>query len=123
MMWLLPVVSSVLLGLAALALIAWGWFLWLPLVGRIREDYGAGWAYAAFGGLTVLCVGVAWGLFQLQTRITAAADPRGRARPDVLFCQRCGRPAASGEYACQACGGTRFGMDRPHTAAPPDRTD
>jgi hypothetical protein len=114
--WVVSALASLVIGFSGLAVIGWGWFFWLPYLGRVGEEYGRTWEAVAFAACAAVSLAVAWGLFRLQERISRAVDPRGRALPDVLYCQRCGSAVRPDAYACPACGGTRIGSRRP--AAP-----
>ena len=111
MLWLW--LGTLLIGFTALAIIAWGWVFWLPVVGVIREDYGPAWGAVAFGGLLLGCVAAAWGLFKLHDRLEARLDPRRAGGPSRLYCQRCGLAFRLDPVVCRQCGSTRFGPAPP----------
>ena len=106
-----------LIGFTGLAVLAWGWIFWLPIVGAVTQDHGPAWGAMTFGGLLLISVGVAWGLFKLQDRLSAKLDPSRAAGPQKVYCLRCGIAYARDPVVCRECGSTRF------SPAPPARTN
>ncbi|MGH2355820.1 MAG: hypothetical protein ACRDJN_29780 [Chloroflexota bacterium] len=112
---LLKVVGTLLIGFAGVAILAWGWVIWLPAALAIGEEYGLLWRGVALAVLGLLSVAIAWGLWKLQDWLARGLDHRDPSLRDQFYCQRCGRAAASTAVACADCGGTRFGLTRPGT--------
>ncbi|HEV2125452.1 MAG TPA: zinc ribbon domain-containing protein [Chloroflexota bacterium] len=113
-------IGLVLIGFAALALLAWGWVVWLPLVNTVSADHGPTWGYAALGAALAGTSVVAWGLWKLQDLLTLREGGGGGRTPVQLYCQRCGHPAAQRDTFCNNCGDRRFGTRRPATSAAGD---
>jgi hypothetical protein len=116
-MAMLKVLGTFLLGFAALAVLGWGWAVWLPLAVRLGAGRDPLWQLGAFVGLLAADVAVAAGLWRLHDAATRRPDFRGRALPNRWYCQRCGAPLPDAEPACRACGGTRLGPVPPSPRA------
>ena len=115
MTMLLRMMGVLLLGFAAMALIAWGWTWWLAWAMEIGEEHGPSWRWAAVTAMATINLAAAVLLYRLHDRITSRLDYRlGRRAPrDRLFCRRCGAPAPADQVLCAICGGTQFGLSRP----------
>ena len=116
MVALLRVLGTFLLGFAALAVLAWGWIVWLPLAAQLGAGRGPGWQVGAFAALLATEIAVAMGLWRLQDVLTRRLDYRGAALAERLYCQRCGAALPYTEPACSACGSTRLGPAPPPKA-------
>jgi hypothetical protein len=117
---LLKVLGTFLIGFAALAVLGWGWIVWLPLAARLGAGRDPLWQLGAFGVMLAADVAVAAGLWRLQDVLTRRLDFRGLAPPERLYCQRCGAPLPYTELACGACGSTRLGPIPPTRPHPTD---
>ena len=98
-MAMLKVLGTFLLGFAALAVLGWGWIVWLPLAVRLGTGRDPLWQLGAFVGLLAVEVAVAAGLWRLHDALTRRLDFRGPALPDRRYCQRCGAPQPDTEPA------------------------
>jgi hypothetical protein len=120
MFMLLRMVGVMLIGFAAMAIVAWGWGWWLAWAMYVGEEYGPNWRIVALVSMAALNVAAGWGLFRLQDRLARKMDFRmgPRAPRDRLFCQRCGAAAEASAAACSVCGAARFGLRPPAAPAP-----
>jgi hypothetical protein len=110
---LLRVLGTFLIGFAALAVLAWGWIVWLPLAARLGAGRDPRWQLGAFAVLLAADVAVAAGLWRVHDVLTRRLDYRGPALAERRYCQRCGAALPATEPACRACGSTRLGPAPP----------
>jgi len=115
MLLLLRVVGIMLVGFAAMAIVAWGWGWWLAWAMNVGEEHGPVWRGVAIVAMALLNVGLAVLLFRWQARMSRWMDfGTGRRAPaDRLYCQRCGESQPLSAMVCAVCGGTRLGVSRP----------
>ena len=118
---LLRMVGVLVLGFAAMGLVAWGWSIWLAWAMYVGEVHGSTWQWIAVGTMGAVNVAIAAVIYRLHDRLTSRLDYRlGRRAPrDRLFCRRCGSPAPADQVLCAICGGTQFGLSRPAVPQPP----
>ena len=116
------VLGTFLVGFAALAVLFWGWIIWLPLALGLGADWGGFWEFGVFAALLAGNVAVTMGLWRVQDGLVHRLDFRGRALADRLYCQRCGAAHSMTAPACTVCGTVRLGptppVRRPPTEAP-----
>jgi hypothetical protein len=113
MIAVLKVLGTFVVGFAALAVLFWGWIIWLPLALGVGADWGGFWQVGAFAALLAGNVAVTMGLWRLQDGLVHRLDFRGRALADRLYCQRCGAAHPTTAPACTVCGTVRLGLAPP----------
>ena len=108
---------SMLLTMTALFTLALGMWLatWLSL--EARRAYGQEWGMLVFFATVLVIAGAAAALYRWQDELMGMLGIAGYAPPEVLYCQTCGTAASPDAMACVACGGTRFALSIPGTAA------
>lgn len=111
---LLRMVGVLVLGFAAMGVIAWGWGFWLAWAMYIGEEHGPTWRWTTIGVMGILNLAAGVLLFRLHDRLTRTLDFRlgGRAPKDRVFCRRCSTPAPPDQVLCAVCGSTQFTMSR-----------